>query len=242
MQTGIKPLVRLLFSNGQELRCTPNHRFWTTNRGWVAAEDIVGQDHVLLNDTTTPATDASWALPVKVEALATSWNRGGTKVHQAVPERWSTALGELTGHLIGDGCLTRDQAIWVYGGDDVRDGVTDRHAELLQELFGGRSRAEMANGTTQLRLGSSAVRALLTGIGISDAPAHEKKVPRRSSPLRRRSRRRSSVASSVPTVAFQRSKVARPTATSVSAATAAHCSSRSSSFSRASVYVPGSTT
>ncbi|MGA9112213.1 MAG: LAGLIDADG family homing endonuclease [Candidatus Dormiibacterota bacterium] len=177
MQTGVKPLVRLLFSNGQELRCTPNHRFWTTNRGWVAAEDIVGQDQVLLNDTTTPATDSSWALPVKVEALATSWNRGGTKVHQAVPERWSTALGELTGHLIGDGCLTRDQAIWVYGGDDVRDGVTDRHAELLQELFGGRSRAEMANGTTQLRLGSSAVRALLTGIGISDAPAHEKKVP-----------------------------------------------------------------
>jgi ribonucleoside-diphosphate reductase alpha chain len=177
MQTGIKALVRLLFSNGQELRCTPNHRFWTTNRGWVAAEDLVGQDQVLLNDTPTPATDASWALPVKVEALATSWNRGGTKVHQAVPERWSTALGELTGHLIGDGCLTKDQAIWVYGGDDVSDGVADRHAELLQELFGGRSRAEMANGTTQLRLGSGAVRALLTGLGVSDAPAHEKKVP-----------------------------------------------------------------
>jgi ribonucleoside-diphosphate reductase alpha chain len=177
MQTGIKALVRLLFSNGQELRCTPNHRFWTTSRGWVAAEDLVGQDQVLLNDAPTPAIDASWALPIKVEALATSWNRGGTKVHQAVPERWSTALGELTGHLIGDGCLTKDQAIWVYGGDDVSDGVADRHAEFLQELFGGRSRAEMANGTTQLRLGSGAVRALLTGLGVSDAPAHEKKVP-----------------------------------------------------------------
>ncbi|HYA67342.1 MAG TPA: LAGLIDADG family homing endonuclease, partial [Acidimicrobiales bacterium] len=177
MQTGVKPLVRLLFSNGQELRCTPNHRFWTTNRGWVAAEDLVAADGVLLNDTPTPATDASWVLPVRVEALATSWNRGGTEVHQAVPERWSAALGELTGHLVGDGCLTRDQAIWVYGGDDVADGVTDRHARLLEELFGGRPRAEMDNGTTQLRLGSGAIRDLFTGLGVTDSPAPEKKVP-----------------------------------------------------------------
>jgi ribonucleoside-diphosphate reductase alpha chain len=177
MQTGTKPLVRLLFCNGQELRCTPNHRFWTTNRGWVAAADLVGTDRVLLNDTPTPATDAAWALPVKVEALATSWNRGGTKVHRQVPERWSAGLGELTGHLIGDGCLTEAQAIWVYGGDDVMDGLADRHAELLQELFGGRSRAEVANGTTQLRLGSGAVRALFSSLGVTDARAHQKKVP-----------------------------------------------------------------
>jgi len=177
MQTGVKRLVRLLFSNGQELRCTPNHRFWTANRGWVAAEDLVGNDRVLLNDAPTPATDASWALPVKVEALATSWNRGGTKVRQAVPERWTIGLGELTGHLIGDGCLTNDQAIWVYGGDDVKDGLADRHAGLLEELLGGRSRAEMANGTTQLRLGSAAVRALFSGLGVTGARAHEKKVP-----------------------------------------------------------------
>jgi ribonucleoside-diphosphate reductase alpha chain len=177
MQTGTKPLVRLIFSNGQELRCTPNHRFWTTNRGWVAAEDIIGTDLVLLNDAPTPATDAAWALPVKVEALATSWSRGGTKVHQAVPERWSAGLGELTGHLIGDGCLTEDQAVWVYGGDDVQDGLADRHAELLQELFGGRSRAEMDNGTTQLRLGSGAVRDLFRGLGVTSARAHQKTVP-----------------------------------------------------------------
>ena len=164
MQTGVKPLVRLLFSNGQELRCTPNHRFWTTNRGWVAAEDIVGQDQVLLNDTPTPATDASWALPVKVEALATSWNRGGTKVHQAVPERWSTALGELTGHLIGDGCLTRGPG---------HLGLRGRRRQRTEWPIGTRSCSRSCsaavraprwhNGTTQLRLGSGAVRALSHG-------------------------------------------------------------------------------
>ena len=37
MRNGVKPLVRLRFANGGELRCTPNHRLWTLNRGYVAA-------------------------------------------------------------------------------------------------------------------------------------------------------------------------------------------------------------
>ncbi|HEY7926112.1 MAG TPA: LAGLIDADG family homing endonuclease [Candidatus Dormibacteraeota bacterium] len=177
MENGVKPIVRLLFSEGRELRCTPTHRLWTTNRGWVRAEELVGADRVLLNDAATPATDAAWALPVEVEALSTSWNRGGTKVHQQVPDRWSRELGELTGHLVGDGCLTDAQTAWVYGGDDVRDGVADRHADALRALFGGVSRAAMGNGTTQLRLGSAAVRELFLSLGISTKGAHQKRLP-----------------------------------------------------------------
>src|SRR5687767_8176769 len=78
MRNGVKPIVRLRFANGQELRCTPNHRLWTANRGYVAAEDLTTDDSVLLNDSPTPAEDASWALPVKVEVLAKSFSRGGT--------------------------------------------------------------------------------------------------------------------------------------------------------------------
>ena len=177
MQTGVKPIVRLLFSDGREMRCTPNHRLWTTNRGWVAAEDLIGSDRVMLNDAPTPATDASWVLPVKVEALAMSWHRGGTKVRQALPDRWSSELGELTGHLVGDGCMTGLQTIWVYGGDDIADGVVDRHEAALTDLFGGVSRGAMANGTSQLRLGSGAVRQLFASLGVSTAKAHEKRVP-----------------------------------------------------------------
>ena len=35
MRNGVKPIVRLRFANGGELRCTPNHRIWTLNRGYV---------------------------------------------------------------------------------------------------------------------------------------------------------------------------------------------------------------
>jgi ribonucleotide reductase alpha subunit len=46
MQTGLKPIVLLKFSNGEQLRCTPNHRLWT-HRGYVPAIDLTQDDQVL---------------------------------------------------------------------------------------------------------------------------------------------------------------------------------------------------
>ena len=40
MITGRNPIVRLRFSNGMELRCTPGHRIFTTNRGYVEAGEL----------------------------------------------------------------------------------------------------------------------------------------------------------------------------------------------------------
>src|SRR5207245_481371 len=121
--------------------------------------------------------DASWALPIKVEALAKSFSRGGTTTYQALPGTWSEGLGELVGHLIGDGWLTDVQSGWVYGGDDVADGLAASHEGLLRELIGGISRQEMKNGTVQLRAGSTAVRTFFRWLGASTGRAHEKRVP-----------------------------------------------------------------
>src|SRR5438105_2588422 len=61
MRNGVKPIVRLRFANGQELRCTENHRLWTLNRGYVEAGVLTPDDDVLLNDTATPPARAPWA-------------------------------------------------------------------------------------------------------------------------------------------------------------------------------------
>jgi ribonucleoside-diphosphate reductase alpha chain len=177
MRNGISPIVRLRFANGAQLRCTPNHRIWTVNRGYVRAEDLAKSDQVLLNDSPTPASDASWILPVKIRTAAKSFNRGSTVTHQNLPERWSEGLAELTGHLIGDGCLTDAQTQWIYGGEDVEDGLADSHEGLLRELVGGISRTDMPNHTVQLRAGSSAVREFFRGLGVTTARAPEKRVP-----------------------------------------------------------------
>ncbi len=177
MRNGVKPIVRLRFANGSELRCTPNHRLWTINRGYVPADELTQSDRVLLNDAVTAPIDASWSLPIKVEALAKSSARGGSVTYQALPDRWSEGLGELTGHLIGDGWLTDVQTGWIYGGDDLADGMADSHEGMLRELIGGVSRQVMDNGTVQLRAGSEAVRAFFRGLGVTSARAHDKRVP-----------------------------------------------------------------
>ena len=177
MRNGIKSIVRLRFANGGELRCTPNHRLWTMNRGYVRAEELTDQDQILLNDDKTPAQDASWELPVRISASAKSFARGGTVVHRELPQHWSEGLGELTGHLIGDGWLTDVQTGWVYGNDDIQDGLADAHEGLLSELLGGVSRQEMDNGTVQLRAGSETVREFFKGLGVTQARAHDKRVP-----------------------------------------------------------------
>jgi ribonucleoside-diphosphate reductase alpha chain len=79
--------------------------------------------------------------------------------------------------LVGDGRLTDVQTGWVYGGDDLDDGLCESHEGVLRELIGGISRAEMGNGTVQLRAGSEAVRELFRGLGVTSARAHDKRVP-----------------------------------------------------------------
>jgi ribonucleoside-diphosphate reductase alpha chain len=177
MRNGYSPIVRLRFANGQELRCTPNHRLWTLNRGWVAAEGLTTEDQVLLNDSPTPATDASWALPAKLEVLAPSRSRGGTTVEQRLPDRWSEGLGELLGHLVGDGWISDVQTGWVYGRDQVEDGLAASHEGLLRELVGGISRQELSDGTVQLRAGDEAVRTFFHRLGVTSARSQEKRVP-----------------------------------------------------------------
>ncbi len=177
MRNGVKPIVRLHFANGQDLRCTPNHRIWTLNRGYVRAEDLERSDKVLLNDSPTPASAASWELPTAVKQVAKSFSAGGTVTYRELPKCWSEGLAELTGHLIGDGWLTDVQTGWVYGGDDIDDGLCDSHEGLLEELVGGVSRSSMENGTVQLRAGSEAVREFFRGLGVSSARAHAKRVP-----------------------------------------------------------------
>ncbi|HLI31878.1 MAG TPA: LAGLIDADG family homing endonuclease [Solirubrobacteraceae bacterium] len=178
MRNGVQPILRLRFDNGGELRCTPRHRIWTVNRGYVRAEDLTGADVVQLNDTPTPATDATWALPVKVAAAARSFSSGSTVTYKELPERWSEGLAELTGHLVADGWLTQTQTGWVYGADDIADGMLASHEGLLRELIGNVAHQQMPDGTVQLRAGAEAVGELFRSLGVTSARAHATRVPR----------------------------------------------------------------
>ena len=64
MITGRNPIVRLRFDNGMELRCTPGHKVFTTNRGYVEAQHLTADDQVRTLDLPAPASNADWRMPV----------------------------------------------------------------------------------------------------------------------------------------------------------------------------------
>jgi ribonucleoside-diphosphate reductase alpha chain len=173
MVTGTNPIVSLEFSDGSTLRCTPKHRLWTENRGWVRAEDLTETDEVVRSFHEASRPSADLALPEK--ALAAARAARGWAV--TLPGKWSEDLGHYLGWLVGDGCLTDAGAVTVYGAGDVEE-VLPRHREFLAEVMEFEAMPSLqGNGTVQLRALRARWRSLLSGLGVSSGRSAEKVVP-----------------------------------------------------------------
>jgi ribonucleotide reductase alpha subunit len=178
MVTGTNPVVRLRFSNGAEVRCTPNHRFWTANRGWVAAHDLEATDRVRLLDHRTPAIAAERRLPVPTD-IAAYGSKGDHAASMVLPEKWEPDFAHLLGWLVGDGSFSGDVLSAIYGSAEDREVILPRHQRLFAELNGGRSPkiSVQANGTVQLRLSRRALALFFESLGLKRVKAADKDVP-----------------------------------------------------------------
>jgi ribonucleoside-diphosphate reductase alpha chain len=180
MITGHNEVVKLRFSNGMELRCTPNHRVWTLNRGFVRADELTEADDVKTLDLPAPAVAASWRLPVSSDVRDYQEGRDRRAVAGiALPEKWTEDLAHYLGWLIGDGCISGDVATTVYGTAEEQADVLPRHQALLAEINGGRlpKPSIQANGTQQLRVSRSAIVRFLEALGVRSGKASTKVVP-----------------------------------------------------------------
>ena len=131
MITGMNEIVKLRFSNGAELRCTPSHRIFTVNRGYVEAQELTSDDRVKTLDLPAPAVAADYRLPVSTDVRDYADRDARTWKGVQLPEKWSEELAHYLGWLVGDGCISGDMATTVYGNDDDREHVLPRHRELL---------------------------------------------------------------------------------------------------------------
>jgi ribonucleoside-diphosphate reductase alpha chain len=178
MITGRNQILRLEFSDGRVLRLTPNHRLWTANRGWVRADELTETDQIRLLDQEIDFGMASWAIPVATEPRSyQAWSSRKNAVN--LPEKWTQDFAHYLGWLVGDGSLTADTAVTVYGTQEEQQSVMWLHRELLTEINGGVAPkpTKMGNGTYQLRLGRHAFMNFLEALGVSRGRAHEKKIP-----------------------------------------------------------------
>ena len=188
MITGTNEIQRLEFSNGMVLRCTPNHRIWTTNRGYVEAKDLTVDDRILPLNQPTPAVTASWGfrlLPGTPVIPGQTVPSGQGRVTR-LPEKWTAEFAHLLGWLVGDGSLRRatpgvrgsvDNATWVYSDVD-RGTFLPRHQAQLAELVGFTPLpSEQRNNTVQLRVSRSGLVDFLAGLGVTAGRADEKRLP-----------------------------------------------------------------
>ncbi|MFE0024459.1 vitamin B12-dependent ribonucleotide reductase [Amycolatopsis sp. NPDC059021] len=175
MITGTNEIVELRFSDGSRLRCTPNHRVWTENRGWVRAEHLEDTDRVVRSLEYAPRPHASAALPALAVQSAT---RAPGRALAAVPEKWDTELAHYLGWLVGDGCVTKSGAVTVYAGGWECETLLPRHRKLLAGITGFESKPSVqSNGTVQLRALRTRFEFMLRALGVSDGKAKDKVVP-----------------------------------------------------------------
>jgi ribonucleoside-diphosphate reductase alpha chain len=178
MITGRNPIVRLRFDNGMEVRCTPGHRIFTTNRGYVEAAGLTADDRVRSLDLPAPAVNAEWSIPVgnDIDAYHAKGDHAG---ELRLPEVWSEELAHYLGWLIGDGSTSGSTTSTIYGSPEDRDEILPRHQELVEWINGDRPLkvSEQANGTAQLRLSRRAFKRWLEALGIASVTGEYKQVP-----------------------------------------------------------------
>jgi ribonucleoside-diphosphate reductase alpha chain len=179
MVTGFNEIVRLEFSNGMELRCTPSHRIFTTNRGYVEASELTDDDRIKVLNLPAPATAADPRIP-KLARLSALAGRGDKKSLQyQLPEKWSPELAHYLGWLVGDGCISGDVVSTVYGSAEEQEHILPMHRELATWMnAGGESKPSMqANGTVQLRQSRRVIARFFEALGVSRKKSAEKVVP-----------------------------------------------------------------
>jgi len=175
MVTGRNEIMELRFSDGSRLRCTPNHRIWTTN-GWVRAEHLTSDDKVARSIVYAGRPYASYAIPAGAINAAASAPARSTL---SLPEKWDDEFAHYLGWMLGDGCVTDDAVVTVYGNPAERDAFLERHRALVESLTGFAPKPSLqANGTVQLRVTRSAFVAFVRALGFTSGRASDKVLPK----------------------------------------------------------------
>jgi ribonucleoside-diphosphate reductase alpha chain len=178
MITGKNPVQRLRFSNGMELRCTPSHRIFTLNRGYVEAEALTVDDQVRSLDLAAPAVNADMAVPVRSdpEHDPTTGDRD-SQLH--LPDVWTDVFAHYVGWLVGDRSTAGPSTVTIYRSPDERTEILPMHQELLEAINDGRpiKLSEQSNGTVQLRLTRRPLDRYLEALGVASVTGERKTVP-----------------------------------------------------------------
>ncbi len=178
MITGFNDVVRLRLDNGMELRCTPAHRIFTANRGYVEARHLTFEDEVKILDLPAPAINADPGIPISSDPDDYR-TKGDHAAALRFPDEWSDEFAHYLGWLVGDGSTSGSVVSTIYGSAEDREEILPAHAQLMEWVNGDRliKVSEQANGTAQLRMSRRAFKRFVEALGVQPVKGPEKSVP-----------------------------------------------------------------
>ena len=132
---GVRPLVRVRTSLGDEILCTPEHRFRVRGHdgvAWRQASDLRADDFVIVD----LATDSHGVLQ-ELRSVPAGHHR---EIEHELPEVLDETFAMWLGWLWGDGSITTKAFTNVIAMQIEDDPILlDRYRQLTRGIFGGRA-------------------------------------------------------------------------------------------------------
>jgi ribonucleotide reductase alpha subunit len=173
---GVRPLVRVRTSFGDEILCTPEHRFHVRNPGgeeWREAGSLRPEDHVLIH--VAGGDDG------RLQALAPVAPGYHTEVVHELPTQLDESMAMWLGWIYGDGSITSRAGakfVAVQIGDADPD-LVDRYCALTRGVFGSNvhfyvdRHKDKVDASASVRFASAEVIRFLEANGLrKDRCAH----------------------------------------------------------------------
>ncbi|MBI2333671.1 MAG: hypothetical protein HYU84_16220, partial [Chloroflexi bacterium] len=183
-------VLKMTTKHGYSVTATPDHKFLTSDRGYVELGDLKEGDELLLQ-SGEGVWSRNYELP-NIEAMRQKMAvmaRGGdhasghtttradfAEQYSKLPTQWSHELGVVLGALVGDGWLSPTSnspvgMVFNYESDELLSVVH----ETMQAHFGAGHLHERGS-VRQLTYGRLPY-VFFESLGVLHAPAHEKRVP-----------------------------------------------------------------
>src|SRR6266540_4965022 len=132
---GVRPLVRVRTSLGDEILCTPEHRFRVRGHdgvAWRQASDLRADDFVIVDLATDPH-----GVLQELRSVPAGHHR---EIEHELPEVLDETFAMWLGWLWGDGSITTKAFTNVIAMQIEDDPILlDRYRQLTRGIFGGRA-------------------------------------------------------------------------------------------------------
>ncbi len=177
---GVKALMRVRTELGDEVLCTPEHRFRVRGRDgdvWREAKDLQSDDHVLI--------DLSATQHGSLQALETVQPGHHNEIAHSLPAVLDEAFALWLGWVYGDGSVTERKSakfIALQVGDADPE-LLGRYTALTRTIFGDQAHifanrhADRPDASASIRFCSSQVIRFLERNGLRKGKAAEIRVP-----------------------------------------------------------------